>query len=82
MLNYLREKLKKTRKEKQQLENRNIRLSSEVSLSTVKVAEVEADRAQINLEYRRLKVFSEEQAKKIKNLEQDNFELSAGKAFG
>jgi len=82
LLDYLTTKLEKTIANKETLEEQNSCLTSELEVATVNVAEVESARATINLAYSRLKVVSDGQARKIKDLEQQLMKFSAsGKIF-
>jgi predicted nuclease with TOPRIM domain len=77
LLDYLRTKLEKTRAANEELQEKNSCLTSQLEVTTVKVAEVESARATINLAYSRLKVVSDGQARKIDDLEEQLMKLSA-----
>jgi predicted nuclease with TOPRIM domain len=77
LLDYLRTKLEKTRADNEELQEKNSCLTSQLEVTTVKVAEVESARATINLAYSRLKVVSDGQDRKINDLEEQLMKLSA-----
>jgi hypothetical protein len=77
LLDYLRAKLEQARAANEELQEKNSRLTSQLEVTTVKVAEVESARATINLAYSRLKVVSDGQARKIYDLEDQLMKLSA-----